>query len=60
MKASSNNKCVNTPKIINEEIHTYNIRDIKFVVRVINKNQNPEAVLKRLKLIAINHINTKN
>lgn len=24
MKASSNNKCVNTPKIINEEIHTYN------------------------------------
>lgn len=50
-------KCVNTHK---EELHVYTIGNTKFTVRVINKNQNPDSVLKRLKKVAINHIHTKN
>lgn len=50
-------KCVNTHK---EELHVYTIGNTKFIVRVINKNQNPDSVLKRLKKIVINHIHTKN
>ncbi|MDE6519999.1 MAG: hypothetical protein K2K91_06000 [Ruminococcus sp.] len=56
-KENNSNKCVNTPKI---EVHTYTIGDINFTVRLINKNQNPEAVLKRLKQVAINHMNIEN
>lgn len=57
MSKSNSIKCVNTRQ---EELHLYTIGNTKFSVRVINKNQNPDSVLKRLKLIAINHMNTKN
>lgn len=57
MKENNSIKCVNNQR---EELHHYTIGNVKFTVRVINKNQNPDFVLKRLKLIAINHIDTKN
>lgn len=56
MIKNNSNKCVNT-KV---EPHVYTIGKTKFSVRVIGKNENPEAVLKRLKLIAVNHLNIKN
>lgn len=57
MKENNSIKCVKNQR---EELHQYIIGNVKFTVRVINKNQNPDFVLKRLKSIAINHINTKN
>lgn len=57
MSKSNSIKCVNMHR---EELHIYTIGNTKFSVRVINKNQNPDYVLKRLKLIVINHMNTKN
>lgn len=52
----NSNKCVN---IQNEEIHEYVLRDVKFIVRTINKNENPEVVFSRLKSVIVNHADTK-
>lgn len=56
-KKISSNKCVNTQSV---EVHTYTLGDIIFTVRLINRNQNPEAVYKRLKQVAINHMHIEN
>lgn len=56
---SDSNKCVNVQKIHREEIHKYVIGDITFLVRAINKNENFDLVLERLKTVVINHTDTK-
>lgn len=56
-KEINSKKCVNTQQI---EVHTYTLGDINFTVRLINRNQNPEAVINRLKQVAINHMHIEN
>ena len=52
----NSNKCVNTTELI----HVYKFEKVKIIVRTINKNTNPEAVLHRLKQIAVNFTDTEN
>lgn len=54
---NSNNKCVNVQK---KETHEYTIGDTRFIVRVVNKNENTQAVKNRLKSVIVNHSDTKN
>lgn len=56
MKKINSNKCVNA----NEEIHIYKLGNTKFIVRTVNKNTDPKAVLHRLEQIAVNHFHIKN
>lgn len=54
---NNSNKCVNVQK---KETHEYNLGDTRFIVRVVNKNENTQAVKDRLKSVIINHTDTKN
>lgn len=53
---NNSNKCVNA----NEDIHIYTLGNTKFIVRTVNKNIDPEAVLHRLEQIAVNYSDIKN
>lgn len=58
---NNSNKCVNTNNTeTHEEIHVYPFEKVKIVVRTVNKNTNPEAVLHRLEQIAVNFTDTEN
>lgn len=53
---NNSNKCVNA----NEETHVYTFEKVKIIVRTVNKNTNPEAVMHRLEQIAVNFTDTEN
>lgn len=53
---TNSNKCVNAK----DETHIYTLGNTKFIVRTVNKNTDPEAVLHRLKQVAVNYSDIKN